>query len=267
MNLFNKGMDWEAEHLSDLKKSNRRAWIITGVLAVLLAISVVSLALLAPMRRTVPYTVMVDKTTGNVEVLQPFDNRQIEMTDLIKKYWASKYVMSREQYNYWLIGADYDFVSRTTAEKAWPEYAEQFSGEQSLDKVFGKDTERRIKILSVVPSPTLSDAFVIRFERTTVTKGAMVEQPTIYSAIVRYAFAPRQFGPERELLINPMGFVVTAYRRDVEQAASPRAQSVPAQTPTRTAPAAVTAAPAVPPAPVATAAPVVPAITASGVAP
>lgn len=210
-------MDWEAEKLSSLEKSRKVAWMTAGFLGVLLAITVVSLATLVPLRRTIPYLVKVDNENGNVEVLQPFDSRNIKINDLLRKYWINKYVLEREQYNYWLIANDYDFVVSATSPEISKDYTSQFQGERSLDKVFGKETERRIRILSTTPSPASPDVMVVRFERTTVSKTVVVEQPTLFTATIKYTFNPAVKGSERDLLRNPVGLYIGAYRRDVEQ--------------------------------------------------
>ena len=108
---------------------------------------------------------------GNLEVLQSFDNRVIGNQEVLNKYWARRYVVSREQYNWWLVGSDYDNVVALTDPGIFAEYGSQFLGEKGLDKVFGDFTERRIKVLSIAPAPTNAQQMVVRFERTTVSKG------------------------------------------------------------------------------------------------
>jgi type IV secretion system protein VirB8 len=172
--------------------------------------------MLTPLRRTVPYVVMQDAQTGNLEVLQAFDNRVIGNQELLNKYWARRYVVSREQYNWWLVGADYDNVAALTDPGIFAEYGNQFLGDKGLDKVFGDFTERRIKVLSIAPSPTNLQQMVVRFERTTVSKGAVVEAPTVFVVNMTFRYNPNAYASEAELIRNPMGFQVFSYRRDVE---------------------------------------------------
>jgi type IV secretion system protein VirB8 len=237
---FAKGTTWDDERSARLEKSSKLGWKVASGLGVLLAIMTVALASAFPLRRTVPYLVSVDSASGNVEVLQAFDNRKVGMTELQDKYWASKYVLAREQYNWWLVGPDYELVQRLSNPEVVQDYNAQFTGEKSLDKVFGQNTDRRVKILSVRPVPTSPNTMVVRWERTTVQKGAIVEQPTIFASTLAYRFVPKVTGAEIDLLQNPLGYEVYAYRRDVEQAGAPIV--TPAVSPA--------AAPAVGPAPV-----------------
>ena len=241
---FQEGIAWEAEAHARLEANRRLAWRVAAGLGLLLAICAVSLATLAPFRRTVPYLVKVD-ADNNIEVLQTFDNRQVGHQELLDKYWATQYVRAREQYNWWLVGGDYDLVVRLTDQGIRSDYVAQFQGPNAMDKVFGEFTERRIRVLSVAPAPTVKNQMVVRFERTTVSKGALVEQPTTFIATLSYRYNPKTLAPEVELIRNPMGYEVFAYRRDVEVGASstpkPELPTDPATLPTGTTPAAPTA--------------------------
>ncbi len=216
MNIFKTGANWEATRVSDLEKSRKTAWMLTGILAFCLVVAIIALAMLTPLRRTVPYLVKENTQTGSFEVLQAFDNRVIGSQDLLNKYWARRYVVAREQYNWWLVATDYDTVSALTEPTIFKEYGDQFLGEKGLDKVFGDFTDRRIKVLSVAPSPTNPQQMVIRFERTTVSKGAVVEAPTVFVVNMTFRYNPNTYASEAELTRNPMGFQVFSYRRDVE---------------------------------------------------
>jgi type IV secretion system protein VirB8 len=216
MSIFNKGANWEATRLSDLQKSRKLAWMFAALMGFCVVVAVIALAMLTPLRRTVPYLVKQDAQTGNLEVLQSFDNRVIGNQELLNKYWARKYVVSREQYSWWLVGADYDTVAALTDNGIFAEYGNQFLGDKGLDKVFGDFTERRIKVLSIAPSPTNAQQMVVRFERTTTSKGAVVESPTVFVVNMTFRYNPNTYASEVELMRNPMGFQVFSYRRDVE---------------------------------------------------
>jgi type IV secretion system protein VirB8 len=216
MNIFTKGSTWEADRIADLIRSRKIAWFYSALFALCFAGAAVALAMLSPLRRTVPYVVKQDSQTGNLEVLQPFDNRAIGSQELLNKYWAQVYVTAREQYNWYLVSSDYDRVASLTDPAIFNEYASQYSGEKGLDKVFGSKTERRIKVLSINPSPTSPGTMVVRFERTTMSNGSMVEAPTYFVANLAFQFKPKAFGAEADLIRNPLGYLVYAYRRDVE---------------------------------------------------
>jgi len=220
MSIFNKGANWEATRASDLEKSRKLAWMFASLMGFCLVVAVIALAMLTPLRRTVPYVVKQDAQTGNLEVLQAFDNRVIGNQELLNKYWAQRYVLAREQYNWWLVASDYDTVAAFTDPSIFKEYADQFAGDKGLDKLFGDFTERRIKILSMAPSPTNPQQMVVRFERTTISKGNVVEAPTVFVVNMTFRYKPNTYASQVELIRNPMGFQVFAYRRDAEVSSS-----------------------------------------------
>lgn len=220
MDIFNHGANWETSRVLQLERSKKTAWAIAGLLGVCLLATTIALALLTPLRRTVPYLVKQDSQTGNVEVLQTFDNRTIGNQEVLNKYWARRYITAREQYNWYLVGSDYDHIAAMTDPAIFREYGDQFIGDRGFDKVFGDFTERRIKILSIAPSPTNAQQMVVRFERTTISKGVVVESPTVFVANLTFRYNPNAYSSEAELLRNPMGYQVFSYRRDVEISAS-----------------------------------------------
>lgn len=215
MNIFQKGSQWDANRVADALASRRRAYIVAGTAGALVVALAIAIVAMLPLRRTVPYLVKVD-AGGNVEVLQTFDNRQIGKQELTDQYWARTYVKAREQYNWWMVGTDYETVARLTDPTIFPDYGNQFNGEKGLDKVFGANTDRAIKILSVTPSPTQAGNMVVRFERTTKTKGMLVEPPTVFVVQLVYRYNVRTVGAQADLQQNPLGYEVISYRRDAE---------------------------------------------------
>jgi type IV secretion system protein VirB8 len=220
MDIFKKGANWEADRAADLAAGRKRDRFIITVLALCLLAAVLALVLIQPLRRTVPYLIQRDSQTGAVEVLQAFDNRVVGSQEALNIYWARRYVNSREQYNWYLIAQDYDTIASMTEKSIFKDYADQYLGDKGLDKVFGDFTERRINILGVTPSPTNPNQMVVRFERTTVSKGSIVEPPTIYVVNMTYRYVPNSWVTQAELTLNPVGYQVFAYRRDVEVPAS-----------------------------------------------
>jgi type IV secretory pathway component VirB8 len=215
VDLFQKGSQWDANRVADVLASRRRAYIVAGTAGALVVALAIAIIAMLPLRRTVPYLVKVD-AGGNVEVLQTFDNRQIGKHELTDQYWARTYVKAREQYNWWMVGTDYETVSRLTEPTIFTEYGNQFTGEKGMDKVFGAATDRTIKILSVTPSPTQVGNMVVRFERTTKTKGMVVEPPTVFVVQLVYRYHVKTVGAQADLQQNPLGYEVISYRRDAE---------------------------------------------------
>jgi type IV secretion system protein VirB8 len=230
MDIFKQGQNWEAQRVTEIERSRAVAWRVAIGASVVAAVAVVAAATLSHLRQVIPYIVKVDANGQNIEVLQAFDNQLIPKTELMDMHWVERYVTSREQYNYWLVSSDYLFVEGTSDPQAFADYSGQYQGEKALDKVFGRETERRIKVLGVTASPTIKNQITVRFERTTMSKSVLAEPPTIYVATVAYRYDPTFRGSQFEMRRNPMGFRVSAYRRDAELASTATTAPGPAGT-------------------------------------
>jgi len=77
------------------------------------------MALLAPFKRVVPMVFAVDKASGNTELVNAADDRnvaQLGYQELLDKHWGSRYVIARESYFYHLLQTDYDTVLMLSAD-------------------------------------------------------------------------------------------------------------------------------------------------------
>jgi type IV secretion system protein VirB8 len=228
---YKAGLSWEADTERSRQRSERRAWNVAGAACVLAIIAVVSLATLAPLRRIVPYLLVADKASGNVEFVGAVDDRQIKgYQELLDKHWVQTYVVARESYFYRLLQADYDTVMALSDDRLANDYARIFEGPDARDKKYGNRVEANIQIISVRPaSTTVDNLMVVRFSKSVRQVDADFWEPTQnFSATVRYEYFPSMKGSEKQLLLNPLGFKVSGYRRDaelpsVEAAAKPAA--------------------------------------------
>lgn len=216
---YQEGTNWEADKVAQKEKSERRAWVVASVAVSLSVILGISLGLLAPFKVAVPYVFTVDKATGNVELVNAADDRQIVgYQELLDKHWAQRYIVARESYNYRLLQNDYDTVLALSGEDVAREYARLYDGPNSRDKKYGASIEMRIKVLSVtLAQDDVGNKAVVRFEKTSKrTEADNADAPTYFVATFSYEYKPSMFGKEKDLIQNPLGYRVTSYRIDSE---------------------------------------------------
>jgi type IV secretion system protein VirB8 len=212
--------NWETDKAISQQKSERRAWFAAFTGWGVAALACGALVVLTPLKTTVPYMLYVDKASGNTEVVNVLNNRDVNATDLNSKHWAKKYVIARENYLYSLLQLDYDAVLSMSTDDVGGQYAKAWAGENSKDKKLGAGVEERIKVISVVLPPDQVGKAVVRYEKATRRQGADVtEPPTTYVATLAYEFKTTSRGKEKDLIDNPWGFKVTSYRVDTEIAA------------------------------------------------
>jgi type IV secretion system protein VirB8 len=209
-----EGLDWETDIVLNLRRSQRNAWRIASAGLALSALLIVALILLLPLRKVVPYVVMVDKLTGEANVVQTAQDFVLTSA-LNDKHWVKQFVISRERYNFRLLQHDYDNVRRMAGNSPWSAYDRLFQGEGALDKKHGENVEITPTVLSI----TLADGGLatVRYELRTRDLRASSE-PTVARrvATVRYAYEVKANVRESEAIENPLGFTVTGYQTDPE---------------------------------------------------
>lgn len=212
---FQAASEWEASRLLSAEKSERRAWLVAGVMGVGLLTSLGAIMLMAPLKENTPYVVRVDNATGVPDIVTAMADQVVSGDDVMSKYWMAKYIRHRETYDWHTLQTDYDTVGLMSSVSVGDEYADLFTGSQALHEEYGDRVKATIKIVSVVP--TGEGTGTVRFIKTTArTKGGGVEDVTRWVATI--AFTYRNTAPARESvrLINPFGFRVTSYRVDPE---------------------------------------------------
>ncbi len=211
-----EGAAWEAKWEAGMINSNKIAWRVASATTLIAAISVTGIVMLAPYsNRYIPFLLWGDRSTGNVEKVETLGDRSfVKYQELVDKSNAKKYVLARESYNYKLLQKDYDTVVLFSADDVGREYSKLFEGDKARDKVWSNKVEVTVEIISVTPSvDDVSSKMVVRFAKTIKHLDTLLVEPTQYNvATLAYEYAPTMFGKEKDLLDNPLGYRVIAYR-------------------------------------------------------
>lgn len=207
-------LSWEADIVLNLRRSVRNAWRISAAEFVVIVLLAAAVLMMIPLRKVVPYVVMVDKLTGESSVVSTAQDF-VSTSALNDKHWVKRFVIARERYNFRLLQSDYDMVKRTAGNTPWLAYDRLFQGESSLDKKLGENKE----IIPAVLSITLSEGGLatVRYElRTRDFRSAADATVSRRVATVRYAYNVKRSLTESEAIENPLGFTVTGYQTDPE---------------------------------------------------
>jgi type IV secretion system protein VirB8 len=140
-------------------------------------------------------------------------------------------VLARESYNFKLLQNNYDTTVLLSSPDVGRGYQALFDGDKALDKIYGQSKEIRIAIISITLSgDSVSKKAIVRFTKTAFDPQAgIAEMPQPYVATFAYDYKQRLTGPEKDLILNPMGFTVTGYRTDAEYTPPAAAQPVAVQ--------------------------------------
>jgi type IV secretion system protein VirB8 len=229
---YSEARGWEVSRLAMVERSERRAWMVAAVGLVVVTVSVGALTFLAPLKVAVPYVIYVDRFSGDAQVREAADMRTLQYSDVIDKHWVTEYVTSRERYYWEFLQSDYDRTMAFSLSIPAREYNRQFDGPNALYKRLGREQEYTVRILSVglnPHAPGTAGTAVVRFEKTLRKLGEdQAGETARYIATVGFEYHVPVISSEKNLIANPLGFAVTAYRVDPELVdAAPRRAAQP----------------------------------------
>jgi len=196
-------------------RSERIAWWVAGIAVSIAVTAVMGVIALATQPRYIPYLLAVDRAHGDVLAVGAVDNRTVKgYQELLDKYWVERYVVAREAYTYRLLQEDYDTVMEMSEDPAAQEFAHDYDGPNARDKRYGS----KVEIIPRISSVQLS-ANGVGLQATVHYSTSMhhldtnqVDPAQYFIVTLGYRYDPHMFGKELDLIRNPLGFKVAAYR-------------------------------------------------------
>lgn len=210
---------WAQDVHGSLRASRRLAWTVAGIAAAVAALEAVALAALAPLKTVVPYTILVDRQTGYAETAQGLKPGALSQDAAVTQAFLAQYVMARETFDAHDLQANYRKVTAWSHGPARSQYIASMRRENPQSPV--NQNSRTTVLQTTIKSVSLisTNSALVRFE-TERRDGDLAGERRAYAAVVsfRYTGAPMR---NEDRLNNPLGFQVTAYRRDSETVGGP----------------------------------------------
>lgn len=212
---YQEAASWNRDRQEALRSSRRTAWWIAAGAALIAVLEALALIMLTPLKTVVPYTLLVDRTTGYVQALKPLDPEKVAPDTALTQSYLVQYVLARESFDIDTIGANYRKTALWSAEKARSDYlgAIQVSNPQSPLTLYPRTTVVETHVKSV--SPIGRNVALVRFDTVRRDAAGQVHPPRAWVAVVRYRYSAEPMKLE-DRFINPLGFQVLRYRRDAE---------------------------------------------------
>lgn len=212
---YAEAASWNRDRVQTMHSSQRMAWRIAGVAAVIALLEAVALVLLTPLKTVEPYTLMVDRTTGYVQALKPADQAKVTPDSALTQSFLVQYVTAREEFDVATLNADYRKVALSSTGKARNSYVQlmQASNPASPLVTYPRNTMVEVRVKSV--SPLGEDAAMVRFDTIRSDSGAQPQPASAWAAVIRYRYSSAPMSLE-DRFVNPLGFQVTSYRKDPE---------------------------------------------------
>lgn len=206
---------WATSVTGDLERSSRRAWLVAIIAAIIALLEAVALVYLIPLKSVEPYTLLVDRQTGNVEALAPLDTQVVTADTALTRSFLVQYVIARESFTFDNLQSDFQKVSLWSDRRIGEQYRGLMDANNPNSPLnyLPRGATIRTEVKSV--SNLADDRAMVRFSTVRIDPGAAPQPAQHWVAIVSFAFTAAQMS-EADRYINPLGFQVTGYRRDSE---------------------------------------------------
>lgn len=223
---YAEARSWGVEGELRRRRSSRTAWIVAAIATGIAALEALALIALAPIKTVVPYTVLVDRTTGFVQVLEGAHPQTVKPQTALTHSMLAQYVVARETFDIDSVAEQYKKVALWSGDAARRDYLAlmPISNPLSPLNAYPRAAVVTTRVTSV--TQTGPETVQVRFttERRDGAQGAVTRG--WYAAQLRYRFTGEPLSLE-DRLANPLGFQVLEYRRDQE--AAPQETAMPAQ--------------------------------------
>jgi type IV secretion system protein VirB8 len=216
---YAEAASWNGDRLEALRSSRRIAWAVALIAAAVALFEAVALALLTPLKTVEPYTLLVDRTTGFVQAVDPLDPPRIAGDAALTQSFLMQYVTAREGFDVALLRINYRKTALFSAGAARNDYlaSMQPSDPRNPLAIYPRSAvlEARIKSISAI-GPGVA---LVRFDTVLTEAGGRPRPARAWLSIIHYRYSGEPMKLE-DRLVNPLGFQVLRYRKSAETAAA-----------------------------------------------
>ena len=213
---FEKARTWATESDHALKRSRKIAWIVASCAAGVAVVQALALLAILPLKETETVMLLVDRTTGYVQEIDPANAQSIRADDAMIQSLFAQYVTAREGYDRTNIQAPYRKAALWSAGSARQTYLSSMTGD-GIENPGNRLRQREalnVEIKSV--SQTSPGKALVRFDTLLTTQTGQVVRDGSWISTVDYHFSDAPMSYEDRLL-NPLGLQVTRYGRNAER--------------------------------------------------
>ncbi len=212
---YARAATWAVDQEKMRRRSSRLAWLVAGIAIGIAMLEAVALSLLTPLKTVVPYTVLVDRNTGHVQVLDGTRLDQITADEALTQSLLAQYVIAREGFDISTLNADYRKVSLWSGQPERGKYVTMMLASNPISPLerLPRSTVVSVRIKSI--SPIAPNTALVRFDLQRRDQGQNEATTEAFVSVIRYKFTKAAMSLE-DRLTNPLGFQVMHYRRDQE---------------------------------------------------
>lgn len=195
-----------------LRQERNRAYLFIGFLLLIITVQAVAILGLTPLKTVVPAIVTVDTHTGRVVKVQITTPDQITANEAVIQNDLYEYILNRNTADWKDRQRLSDLVHLHSTETVASQYKEEISqyNPNSPYLLMGPNGNQRVEVVGIVLLN--KDTAQISYT-TTLTKPGQETLVRHWIATVQFKFTgkPLTFTDRWE---NPLGFLITSYRKD-----------------------------------------------------
>lgn len=195
---------------------HKRQWQILAVLAMLFSIAcIVLLTYLFPLKEFKPVYLVKDPLSDQYKPLPLLKKPMIiTVTDARRAYWINQFLIARESWNPTIVAEREELVYALGSKRVVSHYnAEQaIASPRSFKNRFGYHTMRQIEITGLTHLNENTTA--LRFNIKHITGSAI--KTYHFQGVISYIWDPSLMKNDKDRLLNPFGFLVTRYEKNLE---------------------------------------------------
>ncbi len=209
---YQAAKSWYQEHYEVAVISKYRYQLMTILLTILLSLSLVSIAVMIPLKQYVYRLLTINQQTGEVTELKHLDGQTFSSNWVVTRYFINQYVMNREAYHFDDIRRSFNQVLALSDSKI----ANQYKQLVTVDNPNGAINQLKnnyYKTVNVISINQLNDQTAMaRFDVSTHAVSSPNDVKTeSFQAVVRWDYQDVAASlADRD--INPLGFTVTYYQ-------------------------------------------------------
>jgi type IV secretion system protein VirB8 len=206
---------WSGDRVRAESRSRKIAWTAAGIAALVAVLEAIALVALIPLKREVPYTLMVDRQTGYVEALRPLESERLTADAALTRSFLVQYVIARESFDAATLQSNYRKVGLWSAGEARERYLAQLRSGNPANPLAGLPRGASIDVQVRSVSSIAANTVMVRFTTIRTDPGGRAQEAQNQVATIRYRYTDAEMSAA-DRLINPLGFQVIRYRKDAE---------------------------------------------------
>lgn len=212
---YREAESWSADRQAATDRSVRLAWIAAGIAGAIALVEAFALVALIPLKREVPYTLLVDRETGYVQALRPLESETVTADSALTRSFLVQYVIARESFDIDSLAEDYRKVGLWSAGEARDRYLAAMRSNNPSGPLASLPRRATVDVQIRSVSALSANTAMVRFSTTRSDPGGRAQVAQHWAAVLTFGYSGAAMSAE-DRLTNPLGFQVTRYRRDPE---------------------------------------------------